>query len=91
LIASFAAATSLAVICAKSFLCSTSRSETVSRASVSSSGGLRSGSPRLASNASCTRWAPGGGFSFSGGGAGGSMAESSLSMLPRRRKKMRNA
>src|SRR5262245_31917068 len=91
LMASLAAAISAVVICAKSFFCSTSRSDTVRRASSSSCGGLRSVSPIPASSASWTRCAPGGGFSSSRGGACGSMAAMSLSMVPRRRKKMRNA
>ena len=72
LIASLAGAISAAVICAKSFFCSTSRSDTVRRASSStsrSSGGFLSFMPE--NSASCTRCAPAGGGSGAAPGACG--------------------
>ena len=58
LIASLAAAISAAVICAKSFFCSTSRSDTVRRASSSISLLLLGLSSMPENSASCTRCAP---------------------------------
>ena len=89
-IASFACAISAAVICAKSFFCSTSRSETVSRASISSCSS-RSGWFMPAKSASWMRCAPASGGLGADGRVSGSMAASIFSIRPRRRKKMRKA
>ena len=91
LMASLAAAISAAVICAKSFFCSTSRSDTVSRASISSSGGFLSFSPCPArappARAARRAWAS----PPRVGGACGSIAASSLSIAALRRKNRWNA
>ena len=60
-IASLAAAISAAVICAKSFFCSTSRSDTVRRASSSTSGFVLARASSPENSASWMRCAPGGG------------------------------
>ena len=80
LIASLACAISAALICAKSFFCSTSRSDTVRRASSSisrSSGGFLSFMPE--NSASCTRLAPACGGCGAAAGACGESIASSLS------------
>ncbi len=73
-IAALAAAISAAVICAKSFFCSTSRSDTVSRASSSTSDVSSSRLSSPPNSASWMRCAPGGGALGAARGPSGSMA-----------------
>jgi len=79
-IASLAHAIAAVVICAKSFFCRTSRSETVSRASISVSRSLRSLSSSPENSASCTRVAPACGGCGGADGACGSIIANSWSI-----------